>query len=88
MAMSPRQIEVILGHSAVEAVEAAVQQACEAADRRGGAEGATAVQELLLSMLAAVIITPSSGAHERAERAGSRIREIVDASLRIAGSRH
>jgi hypothetical protein len=86
--MSPREIEVILGYSAIEAVESAVQQACEAADRRGGAEGATAVQELLLSMLAAVIITPSSGAQERAERAGCRIREIVDASLRIAEARH
>lgn len=88
VAMSPRQIELVLGHSAVEAVEAAVQQACEAADRHRGTDGVTAVQELLLGMLAAVIITPGTGAQQRAEHAGSRIREIVDASIRISQPPH
>jgi hypothetical protein len=86
--MPPAKIEHILGQDTVAAVEAAVQQACEAADHHGGPQGAAAVRELLISMLAAVIITPAEGAPERAAEAAESLRNLVDTSIRIARPPH
>lgn len=79
--MSPNEIEAAVGKDALQAVEAAVSRAFAHAAAIDGADGGLAVREMLLSLLAATIITPSIGASDRASRDADRLIEIVAASL-------
>ena len=85
--MRPNQITEILGTSTVVAVENAVSEAFVAAQAHSDAtEGLVAVRELLLTMLAASIITPKDNAAERAEACAQRLKMIVRDSINAAGT--
>lgn len=80
------EIEAILGRHVVEAIEDAVRAGFAAAQANGNREtGASAVRELLISLLAAAVITPRDGAQQRADAAAGRLKDLVAASLSDGG---
>jgi hypothetical protein len=85
--MKPNRIVEILGASTVSAVENVVSEAFAAAQTHPDTnEGLAAVRELLLTMLAASIITPRIDAIVRAEACAQRLRNIVQESIDTAGT--
>jgi hypothetical protein len=85
--MKPNRIVEILGSSTVSAVENVLSEAFVAAEAHADTnEGLAAVRELLLTMLAASIITPRDGAVVRADACAHRLKIIVQESIDAAGT--
>lgn len=82
--MTFEEIESILGSDVVARIEAAINAAFAAAETaHGGPAARAAVIELLVSYLAAAIITPSEGVGERTRDAVTLLFTLVDTSLVI-----
>lgn len=82
MSMTFDDVESVLGSEVVAKIEAAILEAFSTAERaHDGALARAAVIELLVSYLAAAIITPLDGAGERARDAATLLLAVVDTSI-------
>lgn len=80
--LTSSEIERRLGPSTVKAIEAVIEVGVEVADRSANRDAAMeALQCLLLSLLAAVTITPVAGATQRAELLGVDLVELVEEAV-------
>ncbi len=84
MSMTFDGIESVLGSEVVANIEAAIIKSFAAAEQtHNGALARAAIIELLVSYLAAAIITPAEGAGERTRDAVALLHALVDTSLTL-----
>lgn len=77
--MTLTEVEFIFGRDAVTAMELAVATALDSAERRGQRNIAQeALQELLVALLAASVISTPGSASSRARLCAVRLAEIVN----------